>query len=165
MLLTDQKVNELLVAVNHLLVISLQSGLHGTYCAGAIGVGPVPEVNLRVLIVESRPELARVWAFHLCRQGEDVHVAHSETEAVEWLRFQQVDVIVLDLVIENGSAFAVADFASYSQPTARVIFVTDTTFFSDGSIFQHIPNACAFLPSATAPEDLVAVVDHYGVAH
>jgi DNA-binding NtrC family response regulator len=102
---------------------------------------------------------------HLGRQGADVHVALSESEAVEWLRFQPVDIIVLDLVIENGSAFAVADFASYSQPYARVIFVTDTTFFSDGSIFRHIPNACAFLPSATSPEDLAAVVDHYGVAH
>lgn len=128
-------------------------------------MGPVQEVKLRVLIVESRPELSRLWAMHLGRQGADVHVALSESEAVEWLRFQPVDIIVLDLVIENGSAFAVADFASYSQPYARVIFVTDTTFFSDGSIFRHIPNACAFLPSATSPEDLAAVVDHYGVAH
>lgn len=120
---------------------------------------------MRVLIVESRPELARIWGHHLSRQGAEVHAALSESEAIEWLRNNKVDVMILDLVIDSGSAFAVADFASYSQPSARVIFVTNTSFFSDGSIFNHIPNACAFLPSATAPEDLAAVVDHYGVAH
>ena len=26
------------------------------------------------------------------------------------------------------------------------------------------PNACAFLPSGTPPEDLAALVDHYGLA-
>ena len=40
--------------------------------------------------------------------------------------------------------------------------ITNTSFFSDGSIFRHIPNACAFLPSATPPADLAAVVGHYG---
>lgn len=120
---------------------------------------------MKVLIVESCSELAQLWFRYIERQGANVHIAGSEAEAVEWLRGHEVDIIVLDLVLDHGSAFAVADYASYSHPSARVIFVTDTTFFSDGSIFQHIPNACAFLPSDTAPEDLAAVVDHYGVAH
>ncbi|KMW60556.1 Chemotaxis protein CheY [Candidatus Rhodobacter oscarellae] len=120
---------------------------------------------MRVLIVESCPELARLWSAYLQRQGAEVVVAASESGAVDHLRDGTVDVIVLDLVLEVGSAFAVADFASYSQPSARVIFVTNTTFFSDGSIFRHIPNACAYLPSGTSPEDLAAVVDHYGLAH
>lgn len=119
---------------------------------------------MKVLIVESNPELARLWAGHLDRCGAEVQAVTSEADAVEAIRSARADVIVLDLVLENGSAFAVADFASYSQPAARVIFVTNTSFFSDGSIFRHIPNACAFLPSATAPEDLAAVIDYYGVA-
>lgn len=117
-----------------------------------------------VLIVESEPGLAELWGRHLRRQGADVSVALSEQEAIDLLQRQKADVIVLDLVLEGGSAFAVADFASYRQPSARVVFVTNTSFFSDGSIFQHIPNACAFLPSGMPPEDLAAVVDHYGVA-
>lgn len=118
---------------------------------------------MRVLIVESRPDLARLWAAHLRRQGAEVRVATSEVDAIARLQEAVFEVIILDLVIEDGSAFAVADLASYAQPNARVIFVTNTTFFSDGSIFQHIPNACAFLPSNTSPEDLAAVVDHYGM--
>lgn len=118
---------------------------------------------MRVLIVESRPELARLWASHLERQGAQVLTVAGEADAITYIQNNRIDIIVLDLVLEAGSAIAVADFASYSQPLTRVVFVTNTTFFSDGSIFQHIPNACAFLPSATSPEDLAAVVDHYGL--
>ena len=64
-------------------------------------------------------------------------------------------------MLANGSALAVSDFASYRRPDARVIFVTNTTFFSDGSIFAHSPNACAFMQSSTPPEDLAAMVEHY----
>ena len=120
---------------------------------------------MRVLIVESKPELSGLWAEHLKRQGAEVVPANSEADAIDILTTRQVDMIVLDLVLDHGSAFAVADFASYRHPDARVIFVTNTSFFSDGSIFQHIPNACAFLPSATTPEDLAAVVDHYCASH
>ena len=54
-----------------------------------------------------------------------------------------------------------SDFASYRHPRTRVIFVTNTTFFSDGSIFAHSPNACAYVQSETPPEDLAAMVDYY----
>lgn len=117
---------------------------------------------MKVLIVESRPELSMLWTRHLERQGYAVTQACSQDESVAYLSKDEADIIVLDLVLEDGSALAVADFASYRQPDARVIFVTDTTFFSDGSIFNHASNACAFLPSGTPPEDLAAMVAHYG---
>lgn len=119
---------------------------------------------MRVLIVESDPGLATVWSRHLERQGAKVARARSQPDAIAELDEMDVDVIIMDLVLDHGSAFAVADFASYRQPGARIVFVTNTTFFSDGSIFRHIPNACAYLPSSTTPEDLAAVVDHYGEA-
>jgi DNA-binding response OmpR family regulator len=118
---------------------------------------------MRVLIVESRPELGLLWQRHLERQGYTVNRAFDQEEAVAHLSREETDIIVLDLVLEQGSALAVADFASYRCPKARVIFVTDTSFFSDGSIFNHSSNACAFVPSGTPPEDLAAMVEHYGV--
>jgi len=118
---------------------------------------------MRVLIVESDPGLAGIWCGHVERQGAEVFLAEGQADAISVLQNRMIDVIVMDVVLEDGSAFAVADFASYRQPEARVVFVTSTSFFSDGSIFRHIPNACAFLPSATPPEDLAAVVDHYGM--
>lgn len=119
---------------------------------------------MNVLIVESRPELGVLWQRHLERQGAVVSLVHGQNEAVEYLSEHAADIIVMDLVLGEGSALAVADFASYRHPNARVIFVTDTSFFSDGSIFNHSSNACAFVPAGTPPEDLAAMVEHYGVS-
>ncbi len=119
---------------------------------------------MHVLIVQSNADLADLWRRHLERQGATVDVAGNQEQAIHVLQTSEsVNVVVLDLVLASGSAFAVADMASYRQPGAKVIFVTNTTFFSDGSIFRHIPNACAFIRAETPPEDLVAIVEHYGV--
>jgi DNA-binding response OmpR family regulator len=117
---------------------------------------------MRVLIVESNADLGELWERHIARQGYRVVRTRTQAGAIEYLREGDIGIVVLDLVLEDGSAFAVADFASYRQPDARVIFVTNTTFFSDGSIFQHLRNAAAFLPTQTRPEDLAALVDWYG---
>lgn len=117
--------------------------------------------RMNVLIVESNPDLGSLWQRHLERQGAEVHLARTQEEAILALYQTDFEIIVLDLVLEQGSALAVSDFASYRRPEARVIFVTNTSFFSDGSIFAHSPNACAYVQSATPPEDLAAMVEHY----
>jgi DNA-binding response OmpR family regulator len=117
---------------------------------------------MRVLIVESEPNLGWLWKRHLERLCGTVFLALGQDDAVATLDCEPVDIIVMDLVLSDGSAFAVADYASFRRPEAKVIFVTNTSFFSDGSIFQHIPNACAFVQSRTPPDDLAALVEHYG---
>ena len=118
--------------------------------------------STRVLIVESVPELAKLWQQHLVRQGMDVVCAAGQSDAIEHLSEHETDIIIQDLVIDEGSALAISDYANYRQPAARVIFVTNTSFFSDGSIFAHSAKARAFVQSGTPPEDLAAMVAHYG---
>ena len=115
--------------------------------------GPVAPMN--VLIVQNNAELGQMWRRHLHRH------AHEADIAIDHLDARYYPIIILDVVLESGSAIAVADYASYRHPDSRVIFVTNTSFFSDGSIFQLCSNACAFVPSATQPEDLAAMVEHY----
>jgi DNA-binding response OmpR family regulator len=119
---------------------------------------------MQVLIVESTIELATLWQRHLERQGVDVALAHDSDAAVRSISDNDYDVIILDLILAEGSALAVADYAQYRRPQTNVIFVTDTTFFSDGSIFALIPNARAFVQTSTPPEDLAAMVEHFGTA-
>ena len=116
---------------------------------------------MKALIVESKRELGELWRNHLERQGIETAVAHGQTEAVAHLQQAEFDVLVIDIVLDEGSALAVADLARYRQPEARVIFVTNTSFFSDGSIFQLCPNACAFLQADAPPEDIAAMAHHY----
>ncbi|MFN0116187.1 MAG: hypothetical protein ACKVPY_16070 [Paracoccaceae bacterium] len=120
---------------------------------------------MRVLIVESEPDLGGLWQRHLQRYCEIVDLETGQEGAVARLDEAGYEIIVLDVMLSQGSAFAVADYASYRHPDTKVIFVTSTKFFSDGSIFRLMPNACAFLPTETRPEDLAAVVEHYGTPH
>lgn len=117
---------------------------------------------MNVLIVESENGLANIWQRHLQRMGMKVSRACGQSDAIEHLSAEDTDIIIMDLLLAEGSALAVSDYASYRLPDARVIFVTNTSFFSDGSIFSFAPNACAFVQSATPPEDLAAMVEHYG---
>lgn len=132
--------------------------------AGGIagGVAGGNDGRTRVLIVESKPNLGWVWKRHLDNQDCDVRLVHGQEAAIECLRCETFHVLVVDLVVANGSALAIADYANYRQPEAKVIFVTNTRVFSDGSIFQHATNACAMLNSEAPPEDLAAMVEHYG---
>jgi DNA-binding NtrC family response regulator len=91
----------------------------------------------------------------------NVTLASSQTQAFAALSAQDFDMIILDLLLADGQALAIADYASYRRPESRIIFVTNTSFFSDGSIFQLSSNACAFVQSATPPEDLATMVQHY----
>ena len=118
--------------------------------------------STRVLIVQSQAELGLLWQRHLERNNITVHRVASQDEAISFLRENEVEIIVLDLVLAEGAALAVSDYAEFRYPEARVIFVTNTSFFSDGSIFAHAGNARAFLPSDTPPEDLAAMIEHYG---
>lgn len=116
---------------------------------------------MTLLIVESNPHLADLWRRHVERQGRAVIVAHGQADAVAALRFRDIAMVILNVMLADGSAFAVADFASYRCPDVRVLFVTPSSFFSDGSIFNHVANACAYMPVSTPPDDLAAMVEHY----
>ena len=117
---------------------------------------------MRVLIVQSNESLGCLWQRHLERLGASVDQVATGAAALNRLQSSGFDVIVLDLMIEDGIALTVADLCDFWQPEANVVFVTDTTFFSDGSIFRHAANARALIQSATAPRDLAAIVHHYG---
>ncbi|THH35074.1 response regulator [Aliishimia ponticola] len=119
---------------------------------------------MNVLIVHGKAELGLLWQRHLHRCGMSVQVAESQDQAISDMNITAPDIIILDLMLQNGSALAVADYANYRCPATQVIFVTNNRFFSDGSIFSHVTNACAFIQSATPPEDLAAMVDYYAAA-
>lgn len=116
---------------------------------------------MNVLIIACHLEVGQIWGRHLTRRGAHVTLAHSQEEAIEALRTQSIDVIVVDIVLTDGSAIAIADFANYRQPDAKVIFVSNSSFFSDGSIFEHIGNAAAVIPPNVSADDLEAVVDYH----
>jgi DNA-binding NtrC family response regulator len=117
---------------------------------------------LDILIVEPNVDLGRLWKRHLDRQGSRVTLVHAADAALDRLRADRADIIVANLDLPGSGAMAVADYAAYRHPATKVVFVTGSSVFSDGTVFEMSPNACAFLPTSTAPDDLAAVIAHHG---
>lgn len=116
---------------------------------------------MRALIVQRNKDLGGVWQRHLKRLEVDVTLVQDTATALSQITEERFDVVVLDLVPAEGHALVVADLIRFRQPLANVVFVTDTTFFSDGSIFHYAANARALVKTATPPQDLAAIVHHY----
>jgi len=116
---------------------------------------------MRVLLVQANANLSSVWAAFLRREGIETIEAATQSEAVELLRFHAFDALVLDLVLPDGGAIAISDYATYKHPDIPIIAVTSTSFFTDGSIFELIPNARSLMRTPLRPHDLAAVLDHY----
>lgn len=125
-------------------------------------VPPIAFAPLRILLVQSEPDLGAVWQRHMARQGAEVTLCRDADSALEALEDRMFDVVVLDLVLEEGNGLTVADIAAFRQPDASVICVTDSGFFSDGSIFNHCATARLTLNRKTPPDELAAIVTHYG---
>lgn len=116
---------------------------------------------MNVLIVENKAALAQLWANHIMRQGAFVDIACCEVKAIDILQETGFDIVVLNLDLAQGSALAISDFACYRHPDCKVIYVTSSSFFSDGTVFHYMRNACALLPVQVPPEDMAALIEHH----
>ena len=114
-----------------------------------------------VLIVEECEDLSNLWQKSLIRVGAKVWCAHSVSDAFSRIQSHRYDVIILDLICDAINTMGIADLAAYRSPKSQVVFVTNTSFFSDGSIFNLCANAAGIVQSHTPPEDLAAMVQHY----
>ena len=115
---------------------------------------------MRVLIAQHNAELARLWAGFLEREGIEITLVTSQCEALAQLRAQNFEALVLEMVLPDGGAIAIADFAAYRMPDVPVITVNSSSFFSDGSIFQLLPNVHSVMQAPVEGEDLAAMVSH-----
>ena len=115
---------------------------------------------MRVLIVEHNADLGRIWGRFLERQGIVVTLATCQKDAISAMRFDDFDALVIDLVLPDGGAIALSDYAAYRFPDIPIITVTSTSFFSDGSLFQLIPNARGVMRAPFRPDDLAALLQH-----
>lgn len=115
---------------------------------------------MRVLIAQHNAELGTLWAKFLEREGAETTLVLSQDEALKILRIQDFDALVLEMVLPDGGAIAIADFAAYRMPEVPIITVNSTSFFSDGSIFQLMPNVHSVMQAPVEATDLAAMVNH-----
>ena len=117
---------------------------------------------MHVLIMEERLNRGEIWKSFLERSGASVTHVTNSTAATAALNCHEYDALVINIAMSNSAILAVSDLAGYKYPDIAIITVTSGSFFSDGSIFKMIPNACGCVGGDIPPQDLAEIVDHYG---
>jgi DNA-binding response OmpR family regulator len=117
---------------------------------------------LRILIIENRTDLARIWAGFLLRHDIESDIVADEDAAYEALRARSYRAILLDMELPGGQSIRIADFATYRDPEVPIIAVSAESFFSNGTIFDIVPNARGLLHRPPRLEDMAAIIEYYG---
>lgn len=117
---------------------------------------------MNILLVEAISELGSLWEEHLRRNGVFVERVSEQKSAVEAINRGIFDVLLLDLKAPGIDPVMLSDLASFRQPDVAVIVVSATSFFSDGSVFNLMQNVCGVVSPNTRPDDMTAMVEHYG---
>ncbi|GLQ35276.1 response regulator [Amylibacter marinus] len=117
---------------------------------------------MRVLIVENNLRRGEIWQRFLIRQGVNADLVPRQEDAISMLGETAFDVLVINITSSDPNILAVTDVAAFRNPNIAIIAVTSGSFFSDGSIFQLLPNARGCVSGDVPLEDLAAMVQHYG---
>ncbi|MEO1562148.1 MAG: response regulator [Pseudomonadota bacterium] len=113
-----------------------------------------------LLVDDVKPRL-ELWARHLERNGLSVAKSVSASDAYQKLAIAPFDAMVLNMAMPGGEALSIADYAIFRLPKISIIAVTSDRFFSDGSLFQIIPNLRSHVSETVPVEDLGATLAHY----
>ncbi|MEM6549661.1 MAG: response regulator [Pseudomonadota bacterium] len=115
---------------------------------------------MHCLIVEDDAPLALLWQTGLEQAGFETTMAGSIDQATHALRFQQFDVVLLDLFLGEEMSFALTTLIGYTSPKARIVIVTGSGAFPYGEAFREYPNIAGMLHKPVKLNDLIAYLEH-----
>ena len=95
---------------------------------------PLPNVKRRVLIAEDEENLVRALQDNLEAEGYGVDVAYNGEEAVEHLRNQMPDLILLDLLMPKKDGFYVLEEVKKSSEFKRIPVLVLSNLEGDAEI-------------------------------
>jgi len=137
-----------------------------------------------ILIVEDDPHLSVAMRVVLARAGYDVLVAGTKTSAEEQLATRTVDLIVLDIVLPDGSGLSVLEAIRASGRTDPVLVVSGVADdmnraaaealgadgflakpFTGRDLIEHCESLRRDSPAAMMSDRITIDVAHYQVSY
>ena len=115
---------------------------------------------MKCLVADDNADLARLWALAIEGDGHDVTVCTDGDAAVNQMRVQDFDLLILDLFMPGGGALALARVAVYNNPAAQVLIVTGADCFAFGELLEMGDNIAMVLRKPVSPNDLRSYVAH-----
>lgn len=110
----------------------------------------------QVLIVDDEPNLRKILAAQLSRDGYDVLLAEDGEQGLTLLREHHIDLVVTDLKMPkvDGMAFFREVSAKTPHVAKRLVFVTGDVAGTDAERFLE-ESGCRWVPKPFRLKDLV----------
>jgi two-component system, OmpR family, alkaline phosphatase synthesis response regulator PhoP len=114
-----------------------------------------------ILSVDDEPDVTDLVRFHLTKAGHQVLTAASGHEAIEIIRLNQPDLILLDLMLPDIDGFGVCEILRRAPRTATIPVVILTAWATTDA--RHLGldlGALDYLTKPFSPRELTARVKH-----
>jgi DNA-binding response OmpR family regulator len=114
-----------------------------------------------ILSVDDEPDVTDLVRFHLTKAGHQVLTASSGREALEIIKLNQPDLILLDLMLPDIDGFGVCEILRRTPRTATIPVVILTAWATTDA--RHLGldlGALDYLTKPFSPKELTARVQH-----
>ncbi|MEE2636544.1 MAG: response regulator transcription factor [Acidobacteriota bacterium] len=111
----------------------------------------------RILVVEDDPDIAELVGYHLARAGFDIDLSETGTDALERVRTEAPDLVVLDLMLPGLSGLEVCRLMRDDSRTARVPIIMLTARAQEQDRIEGLElGADDYVTKPFSPKELVA---------
>ena len=115
---------------------------------------------MKCLIVEDN-ELLRVdLRLQMHGLGYDCVEAASTSDALYYMKTHSFDLLLLDLLVKDGSSLSLVDYLQVTGSTATIIMITGSGAFPHGEHTRMAPRIDYVLRKPVNPRDLTALVEY-----
>ncbi len=114
----------------------------------------------KILAVDDESDLLELMRFHLVRAGHDVATAANGWEAIDAVRLNRPDIILLDLMLPDLDGFGVCEMLRRDPATATIPIVIISAWASSDS--RHLGlelGALDYITKPFSPKELVSRVN------
>ena len=116
----------------------------------------------RILAVEDEPDLIELINYHLLRAGHLVATAGTGWDALEQIRRERPDLILLDLMLPDLDGFGVCEILRRDPATATIPIIIVSAWSSPDTRNLGLElGALDYLTKPFSPHDLVERVNHF----
>lgn len=111
-----------------------------------------------ILVADDDPQVLKLFTRLLTKRGYSVTPVDSGTDALETLKKEPVDLLVLDLSMPQPDGFDLLKSLRRDRPGLRILVISG---YMQGALLKasEILGATASLSKTEAPESLVKAVD------
>lgn len=115
---------------------------------------------MKLLILEENEHLRSLWSSAITSSEIEVVTASNLSQAQAAVFYDKFDIIIMNVQMDRNRALMLSDMATFRNPDVSIICVSNDSFFSDGTLFDLIPNVRSVVTHAVKPQDLGAMVRH-----